>query len=312
MPPPANRTLVLFPGALGDFLCFLPTLTVLRTQHSGHLLLVIDPTLQELVRLPCAATASIDRREIADLFVSDRPAGPETQKLLAGFSSVYSWTGFGNPDVGLRLAKVTSGQVNIYPFRGMEAGEHAVEYYGRCVGVVPQTSIGSFLADDVEWFETFERQHQIENSFVVVHPGSGSTKKNWRGFEAIVRRYHEQEGNTVVLLQGPAEMERPRPDYGADVTLDGLSLPRVAALLRHSRFYIGNDSGVSHLAGAVGACGLVLFGPTDPTTWAPRSSGLHILHAPEPCSRCGNDLFCLHRLPAERVLSALGACSSFP
>ena len=61
-----------------------------------------------------------------------------------------------------------------------------------------------------------------------------------------------------------------------------------------------------------------LFGPTDPTTWAPQSNRLQILHAPEPCSRCGADLFCLHRLPAERVLSTLemfgrrGSCSSFP
>lgn len=318
MPPPADSAIVLFPGALGDFICFLPALAALQARHDGHLLLVTNPALRELVRLPRTATASIDRREIADLFVSDRPAGPETRKLFAGFRSVYSWTGFGNPDVSLRLAAVTGGQVNIYRFRGMDTGEHAVEYYARCVGVAPRLSIGSFFADDAEWFKTFERQHQIANSFVVVHPGSGSAKKNWQGFEAIVRRYHEQDGNTVVLLQGPAEMERARPDYGADVTLDGLSLPRVAALLRRSGFYIGNDSGVSHLAGAVGAHGLVLFGPTDPTTWAPQSDRLQILYAPEPCSRCGNDLFCLHRLPAERVLSALetfgthGSCSSFP
>lgn len=307
MPPDADSALVLFPGALGDFVCFLPALAALRARHRGALLLCAKPALLDLIHLPHTATASIDRREIADLFVSGAPASLATQRLFAGFDWVYSWTGFGNSSVARRLAMLTGGSVKVYRFRGMGAGEHAMDYFARCAGVTPDTPLGSIVAADTQWFDSFKRQHQLTSPFVVMHPGSGSAQKNWQGFEAVVRDCRNLCGSPVVILGGPTEIERPLPAYRADVVADGLSLPQVAALLRRSGCYVGNDSGISHLAGAVGAAGVVLFGPTDPATWAPRSDHLRILHAPTPCPRCGPETFCTHRLAVSTVLDMIGA-----
>jgi ADP-heptose:LPS heptosyltransferase len=69
---------------------------------------------------------------------------------------------------------------------------------------------------------------------------------------------------------GPAEV-----DIAAIVRASGfpvvadIDLPEVAALCRMARVFIGNDSGVSHLAAAAGAPGVVIFGPTDPMRWRP-------------------------------------------
>jgi len=49
--------------------------------------------------------------------------------------------------------------------------------------------------------------------------------------------------------------------------------------------YVGNDSGISHLAGAVGAPTLALFGPSDPLQWAPRGARVTVLRAGVTCAR---------------------------
>jgi ADP-heptose:LPS heptosyltransferase len=49
----------------------------------------------------------------------------------------------------------------------------------------------------------------------------------------------------------------------------GVSVPHLAAVLAESRGYFGNDSGVSHLAAALGVPTVAVFGPTDPAVWAP-------------------------------------------
>jgi ADP-heptose:LPS heptosyltransferase len=309
--PGHDSALVLFPGALGDFICFLPTLVALRARHQGHMLVVAKPALLELTRLQGVVTASIDGHAVAQLFASSPTVTAEAEVLLAGFDTAYSWTGFGDPDVGRHLAALTGGRVNSYRFRGMDPGEHAVDYYARCAGITPSTSIDESVADDPKRFAALQRQRRLGDSFAVIHTGSGSPRKNWIGFAAIVRWWHRRAQSQVVLLRGPAEVEQnANTDCGADIVLEGLTLPQVAAVLRRACLYVGNDSGISHLAAAVGATGLALFGPTDPVTWGPRGLHLQTLHVAEPCRQCGPDVFCVHRLPADRVTEALE--SHFP
>ena len=76
---------------------------------------------------------------------------------------------------------------------------------------------------------------------------------------------------------------------------ENLPLPHLAALLENS-FFIGHDSGISHLAAAAGARCLLLFGRTDPPIWAPANEKVTVLRAPE-----GN----LERLEVESVLSRI-------
>jgi heptosyltransferase-3 len=303
---PSDTVLVLFPGALGDFICWLPALCGLRRRHRGAMLLVARPTLLDLVRFGGTAGASIDRREFADLFTVSAPLAPQTSALLRGFATVYSWTGFGNAIFARRIAEATGGAVHVFGLRAMQEGEHAAEYYVRCTGCADGAAVASVLVEDAEWFASFAERHQFDGrAFLLMHPGSGSTMKNWQGFEAIARCWREHGCGAVVVLSGPAEMESPPAPFADSVAVGGLSLPQVVALLRRSSVYLGNDSGISHLAGAAGARGVVVFGPTDPRVWAPRSEALRVLHAANPCGRCPPDVFCVHRLPVEAVLEVL-------
>ncbi len=306
MRPSANDSaLVLFPGALGDFICFLPTLLSLRERHRGPLLVVAKPVLLALVEIPDAASASIDRREIADLFAVGTPIAPDTRQLLGGFTHVYSWTGFGNVEFAERLTAVSGGSASVYHFRGMQPGEHAADYYARCAGVVPPGSVAASIVTDAEWLAAFEEEHcLVGHPLLVMHPGSGAVRKNWQGFDAVRHHWRRHHDDGVVAVHGPADPQGAAVGSEDVLSVEGLSLPQVAALLHRSRLYLGNDSGVSHLAAAVGAHGVALFGPTDPAVWGPRGR-LKIVHAPNRCPTCPPDAFCMHRLPPQRVIDAL-------
>jgi hypothetical protein len=115
---------------------------------------------------------------------------------------------------------------------------------------------------------------------VVVHAGSDprSTYKRWPHWEILCQRLRDEGLHVIVVGTGadrsPSGWER-RHDFRFD-----LPLPRLAALLRGANAYLGGDTGVSHLAGAVGTPGLLLFGPTNPQCYAPASPVLHVLDTP--------------------------------
>ena len=302
----SDSALVLFPGALGDACCFLPALAALRRTHAGRMCLVAQPGFLDLVTLADTTKVSMTRPAVADLFAAGPRLAAETTALFGGFGHVYSWTGFGNAEFARRLAQASGAAVQVHPFRGMRAGEHAADYYARCVGLPPLPVDPGIIDDARGWFTDFAARHRLrERGFLLMHPGSGARAKNWEGFGRVAQQWPRRQRAPVVVTLGPAEAEQPPAAIDAATVVDGLSLTQVAALLRRCRLYLGNDSGISHLAGIVGARGVVVFGPTDPTVWAPRSKQLQILHAPDACLRCAPERFCTHRLAAEPVLAAL-------
>lgn len=112
----------------------------------------------------------------------------------------------------------------------------------------------------------------------LIHPGSGSTAKNWpvEKFLALSRQL-QGLGHRVVWIRGPAEVGQ--PDAWDGERIDRPSLQTLAAILAVSRIFIGNDSGVSHLAGATGTSLVVLFGPTNPTVWRPDGPRVQVVRA---------------------------------
>jgi ADP-heptose:LPS heptosyltransferase len=103
-------------------------------------------------------------------------------------------------------------------------------------------------------------------------PREWCTEKNWpdASFRVVVDWWRRACGAVVVIL-GPVEEEK--GDYTAlcegAVVARSLSLGKLAALLVRSDLYLGNDSGVSHLAAALGVATTVLFGPSNVGRWAP-------------------------------------------
>jgi ADP-heptose:LPS heptosyltransferase len=117
---------------------------------------------------------------------------------------------------------------------------------------------------------------------LAIHPGSGDLKKNWSpmGFSHVAN-LARQEGLEALVIEGEADEE---PVSALLELLDNRppvlrieDLQVVARILSQSTAYLGNDSGISHLAAAAGAPTVSLFGPTDPRTWAPQGQTVRVL-----------------------------------
>lgn len=118
---------------------------------------------------------------------------------------------------------------------------------------------------------------------VALHPGSGGVAKRWPldNFIDLARRV--RDAWTPIFLFGEADeacrrafMERAGSEFSA---VDDLSLYDVALLVQSCCGYVGNDSGITHLAAALGVPTVALFGPSDPAVWGPRNPNARILAA---------------------------------
>src|SRR5262245_5798121 len=141
---------------------------------------------------------------------------------------------------------------------------------------------------------------------MMLAPGSGARQKNWplSSFCAVADWWRRTCGAVVVIL-GPVEEEK--GDYTAlcegAVVARGLSLGKLAALLVRSDLYLGNDSGVSHLAAAVGVATAVLFGPSNVGRWAPCGKKVTVVTQNADCAPC--IVSTMKRCPHRQCLTTL-------
>jgi ADP-heptose:LPS heptosyltransferase len=109
-----------------------------------------------------------------------------------------------------------------------------------------------------------------------LHPGAGARVKRWaaEGFRGVGDAWVEAGGEAVILL-GPAEEDDAESWRSAGYEpLTGVGIAAVATLMTSASAWVGNDSGMSHLAGALGMRGVVIFGPTRPRRWRPLGGRL--------------------------------------
>jgi len=294
-----TTALLLFPGALGDFLCFLPAAQALQRRLRTRVTLVAKPAYANLIDQAEFETVAIDSARISALFERDLAADRGFQ--LERFDHVLSWTGSTSAELRHNLAERTAGRAKLFPFRGFRPGQHASRYFAECIGIDAPSTATIFIADAARrWAaDLLDRPGQ---ELLVMHPGSGSPAKNWKGMADLADLWRGR-GREVLTLLGPAEESHEQPDR---LVVRDRPLDRVAALLQRAPLYLGNDSGVSHLAAAVGCRGLAVFGETDPTTWQPGGS-VDVLRAGPPCQHCGPHRICEHRLAPAEVLQQLEA-----
>jgi len=124
------------------------------------------------------------------------------------------------------------------------------------------------------------------NRTLALHPGSGGDHKNWpeANWVELVQKLINETNFNLLLMGGEAEGERLQrlaaalPPARVRVA-QSRPLPELAQLLQRCAAFIGHDSGISHLAAAVGLPGLVLWGETREEIWRPPSEKVIILRS---------------------------------
>jgi heptosyltransferase III len=226
-----------------------------------------------------AVAEPIERREASWLFSAEPP--PQAAAFYRGFSSIESFTGAGAVEVERNLARWSGGSSRAHPFRPSKP-IHLAEHFLRSIGVAraADESIDVRLELPAEVLAAASPSLDgRRRPLLLVHPGSGGYAKRWSrgGFVQLAERWRGGGGGVVVLLGDAEESEGDAWRSTGLEVLSGIDLVAVAALLGVVDTYLGNDSGVSHLAAAVGARGVALFGPTDTRRWRPLSEKLRAM-----------------------------------
>ena len=284
---PGRRILTVRAGALGDTILALPSIAALRrlVGPMGEVDLVgTEPAIQ-LALGPRLSTRvhSIDRAGFRPLFQQSADDA-DLLSFLRGFDLVLAWS-----DLPLLAEKLTRLAVPLlqsspHPHAGVHAADHLYRSLSPLgvVGEAPPPEIDLDEESRLAALDFLGRSGLSSSSdFIALHPSSGSRGKNWPAerFQALALRLR-RENRPFVWIEGEADREvvaglvRLVP---APVARD-LPLTVLASLLSMGRGFVGNDSGVTHLAAAVGTPTIALFGPTDPRIWAPR--GRFVLVAP--------------------------------
>lgn len=134
--------------------------------------------------------------------------------------------------------------------------------------------------------------------YVVLNPNAGelSLERRWpaQNFIALARRFREREDWPVVLIGSASEREyvdtiTKRIGDRRCLNLAGeLSMGELTALFARSAVVVTNDSGPMHLAAAIGAPTLGLFGPETPVMYGPLGLRARAMYRPPACSPCIN------------------------
>lgn len=304
MPSSRGKILIIRGGAIGDFILTLPVLSALRERF--------PETRRELLTYPRVAplalagglvddAQSIDARPMASFFAKSGRLPTELAAFFAGFDLIISY--LFDPDLIFRenVDRCSKAQFIAGPHRPDETGSvHATEAFLR-----PLVQLAIFDADPTPRLdpsavkrsqpdvstngapstEALSGEASLADSdWLALHPGSGSERKNWpeHNWRELITHLAAETSMRLLLVGGEAEGDRPAR-LAATVPRDrvkvaqNVPLPQLALLLSQCSGYIGHDSGISHLAAAVGLRGLVLWGDTRQEIWRPRSDRFQLL-----------------------------------
>lgn len=304
---------MLRPGAIGDTLVTLPALLALRRRFPHARIEAIG----NATALPIVEASRLidswlpfDDGRVTRLFM---PADPPPDDPFLGIDVAVAWGRDADGTLERALVRRGATAVVVAPSRPDPGQpEHVARHLLRTIAPLGIETSGEGIElpelhvpaeADTRALAELAAAGLSDRPFVAIHPGSGSITKNWPAeqYAVLVDQLQSECGLAAIVLGGPADAEALvvlHDQPGRPPTAEVVERPLlvVAALLRRAAAFIGNDSGLSHLAGLLGVPTLALFGPSDPTLWAPLGPKVRVVRSAS-----------LPTLPAETVLAELVA-----
>ena len=268
---------MIFPGALGDLCLLAPSLAALGARGVA-VALSVQRALGPVARMLLPALElgpPTDGVAMASLFGG--VVDPTLARWLDGAERVHAW--FARADDGATLSvrlAACGAVVALHPVPRHDDAHHVSADYAAALGLAEAPHALVAVPPPSAAVPSWRRP---EAARLVVHPGAGARAKVWAhdGFRRVADDWRSAGGAVAVLL-GPAE----EGEVGAWTTAGydpwtGGSITDAAALIASAPAFVGNDSGISHLAGTLDRRGVVLFGPTRPGRWRPLGGRLKVV-----------------------------------
>ncbi|UCF90383.1 MAG: glycosyltransferase family 9 protein [Desulfobacterales bacterium] len=308
--------LIVHQGALGDFVVTFPAILLLQKyfQPIDALCESRHGQLAQQLKLIRQGFA-LETAFFASLYSED--IDPRVQPILIRYSQILLFSFSERLEQAFRRA--TRARVDRIPPRpAVSEPIHVSEHLRQGLirrGLVPATELEPNLQALVQEGRcpTPSRPDPVN---VLVHPGAGSQKKMWPlpNFLRVAAQL-ESEGLNPEYLLGPAEHRLGRHLFSAGGRSNPVhilsDLRDLLNLLQSVGAFIGNDSGVSHLAAFLGLPTVVIFGPSDPVRWKPIGRAVEVVRAEVGCDPCFESkpddcdfAQCLEQITPEMVIQA--------
>ena len=339
MPSPSSRKtpgvqsiLVIHQGALGDFILALPALETLRKAFpQAKSVMMGYPRILELVekRFYAEEILSIDQKGMATFFVREGSLDFTLSQFFKTFDLIVVFGKDGEGTVIKNLKRVCQGrilQINSFPpwDEKIHLTDHLLKQMAQHGLPASESTPRLHLKEsDREWAKNFWKSKGLaleeRSKVIILHPGSGSKKKVWplERFLNLAQYLQEHLSSKILVVLGPAEgseVEKAFEGMGPNefILAKGLTLLQLASVMEGCWFFIGNDSGISHMAAALGLPTIVIFGPTDQNVWSPKGEKTFVVQRGVHCSPCPQERFfqckdieCLRGIEMEEVLKGL-------
>ena len=280
-----GRILVIRGGAIGDFILTLPAIAALRRQFpEAHLEVLGYPHITQLAAAGgwVDAVRPIEAKGLAGFFARHGELDPVIANYFARFDLIISY--LFDPDSIFRtnVAACTTAQFIQCPHRPRESDDiHATAVY-----LSPLEQLAIFDADPVPQLRLKAEPSQ-QTSTIALHPGSGNERKNWpeARWAVLLQLLLEKTDFQLLIVGGEAEGDRVErltaglPEARVDVARSW-SLVDLAKRMSTCRGFVGHDSGITHIAAALGLPCVVLWPDTNQAIWRPQGDRVVLLNEP--------------------------------
>ena len=279
-----GKILVIRGGAIGDFILTLPAIAALRQQFpEAHLEVLGYP---HIVQLAVAGglvnhVQSIEARALAGFFARNGTLAEALIDYFSEFDLIVSYLYDPDQIFQTNVGRCTGAQFIPGPHRPDESAQLPAAQ----VFLKPLERLAIFEADAVPRLTL--NSHAGSGNSIALHPGSGNERKNWpeEKWAELIQHFIQSTGFELLLIGGEAEGERLQrlaaalPPERVRVA-QSLPLAELAKMMTACAAFIGHDSGISHLAAALGLPGIVLWGETSEHIWRPPSDKVVVLRHP--------------------------------
>ncbi|MCX7705989.1 MAG: glycosyltransferase family 9 protein [bacterium] len=272
----SKNALVVRPGSLGDLICTIPVFISLA-KNGFNVYLIGNERLNPF----------FEKREIIK-----KGIGFSDIRLVEMFSETKKISIPEFPDFVLVIVYIESNGVffkNLLLSYGEKMVVHPVPENLSCN--VSEYLLQPLRKIGLQIYYPEIKKKTFNNTFFI-HPGSGSKKKNWKKENFVEVFHHFKKKYKCRVILGECEIDDYKyweKNIGKHNIIVPDDITVLSQVLETGDYYLGNDSGVSHLAAFLGLKTFIIFGPTDPEIWAPETGNVKIIRTDIGCSPCKDE-----------------------
>ena len=316
-----EKILVIHQGALGDVILSFPALRSLKRERDASVALLCKDQVGRMAQESKVVDAHfpVESARFCGLFSS--PMSHDVQDFVSDYETIVL-IGFSQDMEGTIKQHYGGPVYRITPRPSVEEESHVAVHLIRQLEargllrngeseIAPKTSCFACPAGD-------QGKREPPGNLLLIHPGAGSKRKRWplENFIKVAAATRRMGLTEVAFVIGPAEtdllpivMQRARGEFSVHKVE---KLSQVMALMNISKCFVGNDSGLTHLAAFKGVPTVAVFGPSSPKRWWPIGCDTAVLRSDVDCvpcfelaeKNCDNPQ-CLNGVSVEMVLEAI-------